>query len=55
MIGALERLRAEQGVPSELPDSIIAFGIRTGGKKYDAFIHDTPAVEERITALQATR
>jgi heat shock protein HtpX len=31
MIGALERLRAEQGTPSELPDSMVAFGIRTGG------------------------
>ena len=31
MIGALERLRAEQGAPSELPDTMVAFGIRTGG------------------------
>ena len=55
MIGALERLRAEQGVPSELPDSMVAFGIRTGGKNMMRLFMTHPPLEERITALQATR
>ncbi len=55
MIGALERLRAEQGVPSELPDSMVAFGIRTGGKNMMRLFMTHPPLEERIAALKATR
>ena len=55
MIGALERLRAEQGTPSELPDSMVAFGIRTGGKNMMRLFMTHPPLEERIAALQATR
>ena len=55
MIGALERLRAEQGVQSELPDSMVAFGIRTGGKNMMRLFMTHPPLEERIAALQATR
>ena len=55
MIGALERLRAEQGAPSELPDSMVAFGIRTGGKNMMRLFMTHPPLEERIAALQATR
>ena len=55
MIGALERLRAEQGAPSELPDSMVAFGIRTGGKNMMRLFMTHPPLEERIAALRATR
>ena len=55
MIGALERLRAEQGAPSELPDSMVAFGIRTGGKNMMRLFMTHPPLEERIAKLQATR
>ena len=55
MIGALERLRAEQGAPSELPDSMVAFGIRTGGKNTMRLFMTHPPLEERIAALQAIR
>ncbi len=55
MIGALERLRAEQGAPSELPDSIVAFGIRTGGKNMMRLFMTHPPLEERIAALQPAR
>ena len=53
MIGALERLRAEQGTPSELPDSMVAFGIRTGGKTMMRLFMTHPPLEERIAALKA--
>ena len=55
MISALERLRAEQGAPSELPDSMVAFGIRTGGKNMMRLFMTHPPLEERIAALQAIR
>ena len=55
MIGALERLRAEQGAPSELPDSMVAFGIRTGQKNMMRLFMTHPPLEERIAALQPTR
>ncbi len=55
MIGALERLRTEQGAPSELPDSMVAFGIRTSGKNMMRLFMTHPPLEERIAALQATR
>ena len=54
MIGALERLRAEQGTPSELPDSMVAFGIRTGGNTMMRLFMTHPPLEERIAALKAT-
>ena len=53
MIGALERLRAEQGTPSELPDSMVAFGIRTGGNTMMCLFMTHPPLEERIAALKA--
>ena len=52
MIGALERLRAEQGTPSELPDSMVAFGIRTGGNTMMRLFMTHPPLEERIAALK---
>lgn len=54
MIGALERLRQEQGLPAELPDSMMAFGIRTAGKRSMMRLFTThPPLEERITALRS--
>jgi heat shock protein HtpX len=53
MIGALERLRAEQGAPSELPDTMVAFGIRTGGNTMMRLFMTHPPLEERIAALRA--
>lgn len=53
MIGALERLRAEQGTPSELPDSMVAFGIRTGRNTMMRLFMTHPPLEERIAALKA--
>ncbi|MDB2618915.1 protease HtpX [Litoricolaceae bacterium] len=53
MIGALERLRAEQGTPSELPDSMVAFGIRTSGNTMMRLFMTHPPLEERIAALKA--
>jgi heat shock protein HtpX len=55
MIGALERLRAEQGAPSELPDTMVAFGIRTGGNTMIRLFMTHPPLEERIAALKAVR
>ena len=53
MIGALERLRAEQDAPSELPDTMVAFGIRTGGNTMMRLFMTHPPLEERIAALKA--
>ena len=53
MIGALERLRAEQGTPSELPDAMVAFGMRTGGNTMIRLFMTHPPLEERIAALKA--
>ena len=55
MIGALERLRAEQRAPSELPDTMVAFGIRTGGNTMIRLFMTHPPLEERIAALKAVR
>lgn len=53
MIGALERLRAEQGVPVHMPDSLTAFGINGGLKNGLAGLLMThPPLEERIAALR---
>ena len=52
MIGALERLRTEQDAPTELPDAMVAFGIRTGGKPIMRLFMTHPPIERRIKALQ---
>lgn len=53
MIGALERLRAEQGIPVEMPSSLTAFGINGGLKNGLAGLLMThPPLEERIAALR---
>ena len=53
MIAALERLRAEQGVPVHMPDSLTAFGINGGLKNGLAGLLMThPPLEDRIAALR---
>lgn len=53
MIAALQRLRAEQGVPVEMPSSMAAFGINGGLKNGLAGLFMThPPLEERIEALR---
>ncbi|MGL4317592.1 MAG: protease HtpX [Pseudomonas sp.] len=56
MIGALERLRAEQGIPVEMPSSLTAFGINGGLKNGLAGLLMThPPLEVRIAALRQLR
>ena len=56
MISALERLQAEQGVPSELPDTMVAFGIKSGSKTgFMRLFMTHPPLEERIAALKSLR
>ena len=54
MIGALQRLRAEQGLPTDMPDTLTAFGIRTGQSKLGQLVMTHPPLEDRIRALQAS-
>ena len=53
MIGALQRLRAEQEVPVQMPSSLTAFGIN-GGLKHGlaGLLMTHPPLEDRIRALQ---
>ena len=51
MAAALNRLRAMQDAPSQLPDALNAFGIRGGGMRKLMATH--PPLEERIARLQA--
>ena len=53
MIGALQRLRLEQGEPSELPGELTAFGIRHGKSGLTDLLRSHPPLEDRIRALQA--
>jgi heat shock protein HtpX len=53
MIGALQRLRAEQGLPVSMPDSLTAFGINSALKHGLAGLFMShPPLEERIEALR---
>ena len=53
MIGALSRLKAEQELPSQLPDTLTAFGIRGGlPKGLQQFFATHPPLDDRIAALQ---
>jgi len=53
MIAALERLRAAQGLPAELPDTLAAFGINTGTRQgLRALFSSHPPLEVRIAALR---
>jgi heat shock protein HtpX len=53
MIGALQRLRAEQGLPVHMPDSLKAFGIN-GSLKHGlaGLLMSHPPLEDRIEALR---
>ena len=53
MIGALQRLQAEQQMPSELPDSMAAFGIKGNMKsKFGDLFRSHPPLDVRIQTLQ---
>ncbi|WP_027897471.1 protease HtpX [Zestomonas thermotolerans] len=53
MISALQRLRAEQGVPVHMPDSLTAFGINGGLKQgLMSLFMSHPPLEVRIEALR---
>ncbi|MEM1114527.1 MAG: protease HtpX [Pseudomonadota bacterium] len=53
MIGALERLRAEQGLPQDLPGELTAFGISEQLKQgFGALLRSHPPLEDRITRLR---
>ena len=53
MIGALQRLRSEQGLPVHMPDTLNAFGINGGVKQGLArMFMSHPPLEERIDALR---
>jgi heat shock protein HtpX len=54
MIAALARLKAEQGQPSQMPDTLAAFGIRDGGLKQGLMklFMSHPPLETRIEALR---
>lgn len=57
MIAALERLRAPQRAGEGLPDTMAAFGIRTGkaGGGWRALFTTHPPIELRIEALRSAR
>ena len=53
MIGALQRLQAEQGLPQDLPGEMTAFGISEQLKDGAARLFSShPPLQERIAALQ---
>ena len=53
MIGALQRLRVEQGMPVHRPDTLKAFGFNGGLKQGLAgLLMSHPPLEERIEALR---
>jgi heat shock protein HtpX len=53
MIAALERLKAAQGVPPLLPESMRAMGIRGGGRgRMTSLFASHPPLDARIEALR---
>jgi heat shock protein HtpX len=53
MISALQRLKAEQGLPGDLPGELTAFGIRSHtGSGLAALLRSHPPLDDRILALQ---
>ena len=53
MIAALQRLKAEQGLPQDLPGEMTAFGIRSAkGSGLAALLRSHPPLDDRILALQ---
>lgn len=56
MINALQRLKAEYGVPNQMPDSMVAFGINGGGLQgMKAMFASHPPLDDRIAALEEQR
>ncbi len=56
MIGALQRLKAEAGMPDQMPDQLTAFGINSGIKQgFMKLIATHPPLDDRIAALQQFR
>lgn len=56
MIGALQRLQAEQEVPVHMPDSLTAFGINAAKKaSFAGLFMSHPPLEVRIEALRQLR
>ena len=54
MVAALQRLRAEQGMPQDLPGELTAFGISEQLKEgFGALFRSHPPLDDRIRALQA--
>lgn len=55
MIAALQRLKAEQGLPEDLPGELTAFGIRPGkAGNIAALLRSHPPLDDRILALRRT-
>ena len=55
MIAALQRLKAEEGLPEDLPGELTAFGIRPGkAGNLAALLRSHPPLDDRILALQRT-
>tara|TARA_R110002167_G_scaffold23038_1_gene81970 strand:- start:4670 stop:5551 length:882 start_codon:yes stop_codon:yes gene_type:complete len=53
MIGALQRLKAEQNLPADMPDQLVAFGIAGGLKQGLASLFAShPPLDDRIDALR---
>lgn len=53
MISALQRLKAEQGIPDQMPDQLMAFGINSHLKDGLMKLLSThPPLDDRIAALQ---
>lgn len=53
MIAALERLQVAYNQPNEMPDSMLAFGIKGRRKGLLGLLSTHPPLEERIAALKA--
>lgn len=53
MIGALQSLKREMGIPDQMPESLNAFGINSGKRSgIKALFMTHPPLDERIAALQ---
>ena len=56
MMNALARIKAEYGVPNQMPESMVAFGINGGGLKgLKAMVASHPPLDDRIAALAEQR
>jgi heat shock protein HtpX len=52
MIGALQSLKREMGIPDQMPESLNAFGINSGKRSgIKAMFMTHPPLDERIAAL----